>query len=61
MKNYRNLGSDTKFIHTQIGINSRLDTIQAAILNRKLKLLDKYNFKRNKIAKFMILRLTTKK
>ena len=61
MKNYRNLGSDTKFIHSQIGINSRLDTIQAAILNRKLKLLDKYNFKRNKIAKIYDFKINNKK
>lgn len=52
MKNYRNLGSTKKFIHTQIGINSRLDTIQAAILNRKLSMLDKYNAKRRDIAKY---------
>ena len=52
IRNYRNLGSIKKFIHTQIGVNSRLDTIQAAILNRKLKLLDKYNLMRSKIAKY---------
>lgn len=52
IKNYRNLGSTKKFIHTQIGINSRLDTIQAAILKRKLFLLDENNFKRSQIAKF---------
>ena len=37
IKNFRNLGSDIKFIHTQVGFNSRLDTIQAAILLRKIK------------------------
>ncbi len=52
IKNFRNLGSDTKFIHTQVGFNSRLDTIQAAILIRKLKLLNKNNQKRIKIAKY---------
>ncbi len=50
IKNFRNLGSDKKFIHTQIGFNSRLDTIQAAVLNRKLKNLVKNNKKRVKIA-----------
>ena len=50
--NYRNLGSTKKFVHTQIGVNSRLDTIQAAILKRKLLLLDDNNFKRAQIAKF---------
>ena len=51
IKNFRNLGSDKKFIHTEIGFNSRLDTLQASILNNKLKLLNIYNNKRRKIAK----------
>ena len=49
IKNFRNL-ADKKFIHTQIGFNSRLDTLQASILNNKLKLLNVYNNKRRKIA-----------
>ena len=61
MKNYRNLGSEKKFIHTQIGINSRLDTLQAAILNRKLDLLDSNNLKRIKIAKFYNENISNKK
>ena len=52
IKNFRNLGSDVKFIHTQVGFNSRLDTIQAAILLRKIKFLDANNKKRKSIAKF---------
>ena len=51
IKNFRNLGSDKKFIHTKVGFNSRLDTLQASILNSKLKLLNTYNNKRRKIAK----------
>ena len=51
IRNFRNLGSIKKFIHTQIGFNSRMDTIQAAILNNKLKLLDFYNKKKQNIAK----------
>ncbi len=50
IKNFRNLGSDKKFIHTQIGFNSRLDTIQAVVLNHKLKNLLNNNKKRVKIA-----------
>lgn len=50
-KNFRNLGSDKKFIHTQIGFNSRLDTIQAVVLTHKLKNLEKYNKKRSNLAK----------
>ena len=52
IKNFRNLGSDIKFVHTQVGFNSRLDTIQAAILSRKIKFLDSNNKKRQSIAKF---------
>ena len=51
IKNFRNLGSDKKFVHTQIGFNSRLDTLQASILNNKLKFLDAYNSRRRRIAK----------
>ena len=51
IKNFRNLGSTVKFIHTQVGFNSRLDTIQACILIEKIKLLNHYNEKRKKIAK----------
>ena len=50
IKNLRNLGSDKKFIHTRVGVNSRLDTIQAIILNLKLKYLNKNNLKRKKIS-----------
>jgi len=50
IKSLRNLGSTKKFIHDQIGVNSRLDTVQAIILNKKLKYLKKLNLKRRKIA-----------
>ncbi len=61
IKNLRNLGSDKKFIHNQIGYNSRMDTIQAAILVRKLKYLDINNSKRKKIAKYYNLYIKNKK
>ena len=50
IKNLGNLGSDRKFIHTNVGLNSRLDTIQAIILNAKLTKLNSSNKKRRKIA-----------
>lgn len=42
----RNNGSIIKYQHDIIGRNSRLDTIQASILNVKLKYLDENNIKR---------------
>ncbi len=47
-----NHGSRVKYYHETVGINSRLDSIQAAILNVKLKYLDQYNTAREKVANF---------
>ena len=38
-----NHGSDSKYVHTDIGCNSRLDTLQAVVLAAKLKRLDEWN------------------
>lgn len=40
IKLLRNHGSDKKYYHTLIGYNSRLDNIQAGVLNIKLKRLE---------------------
>ena len=45
-----NLGCKVKYYHELIGNNSRLDTIQATILNIKLKYLEENNEKRRKNA-----------
>lgn len=50
----RNYGSTEKYIHHYKGVNSRLDEIQAAILNVKLKYLDKENQSRREIAQYYI-------
>jgi len=47
----RDYGRDTRYTHTIIGYNSRLDEVQAAILRVKLKYLDEWVEKRRKNAK----------
>lgn len=47
-----NYGSDYKYHHIFKGTNSRLDEIQAAVLDIKLKHLDEDNDRRREIAKF---------
>ena len=44
-------GSPLRYHHTQIGYNSRLDSIQAAVLNIKIKYISKWINNRQKIAK----------
>jgi len=51
IKMIANHGQLKKYYHKVIGCNSRLDAIQASILNVKLKYLDKYNNSRLKAAK----------
>ena len=46
----RNYGQTTRYYHETMGINSRLDEIQAAILSVKLKFLDMGNQERHEIA-----------
>lgn len=46
-----NYGSDYKYHHIYKGNNSRLDEVQAALLRIKLKELDRWNKRRNEIAK----------
>ncbi len=50
LRKLRNLGAEKKFIHEKVGMNSRLDTIQALILNHKLKDLSRLNKLRRNIA-----------
>ena len=51
LKMIANHGQEVKYYHKVTGCNSRLDSIQAAILNIKLNHLDSYSSSRNKMAK----------
>ena len=51
MRMIANHGQSQKYVHDRIGINSRLDSIQAAILSVKLKELDDFNRRRQSVAK----------
>jgi dTDP-4-amino-4,6-dideoxygalactose transaminase len=48
----RNWGSTVKYVHDRMGFNSRLDSVQAAVLNVKLPHLDRWNRRRAELAEF---------
>jgi dTDP-4-amino-4,6-dideoxygalactose transaminase len=52
IKMIANHGQKIKYHHEVIGVNSRLDTLQAAVLKVKLKYLDDYSNKRKKVAAY---------
>jgi UDP-2-acetamido-2-deoxy-ribo-hexuluronate aminotransferase len=52
MRVIANHGQTKRYYHTRVGVNSRLDSIQAAILDVKLKHLDEYAEARRRAADF---------
>jgi len=50
LRSLRNYGAPRKYYHTDYGTNSRLDTLQAAVLSVKLPYLPIWNCDRNRIA-----------
>ena len=52
-----NYGSKTKYVNELIGMNSRLDPMQACILDIKLKKLDEWNIRRRRIAEQYLMEL----
>ena len=53
-----NHGQKVKYHHSVVGCNSRLDTLQAAILDVKLKHLDEYGAARYEAAQYYTRRLS---
>ncbi|MDP2175962.1 MAG: DegT/DnrJ/EryC1/StrS family aminotransferase [Bacteroidota bacterium] len=51
LKMIANHGQRVKYIHDVVGVNSRLDSVQAAVLNVKLNHLDTFNAERQEVAK----------
>lgn len=51
LKKLRVHGASKKYHHDLLGLNSRLDSLQAAILDVKLQYLDSWNTRRREIAK----------
>ncbi len=47
-----NHGMYKRYYHDEVGVNSRLDSVQAAVLRRKLPFLNDYNAARNKAAAY---------
>lgn len=56
-----NYGSQTKYCHEIIGVNSRLDEIQASALRIKLKALTEHNQKRRAVAEIYLSELDREK
>jgi dTDP-4-amino-4,6-dideoxygalactose transaminase len=52
LRQIANHGQSKQYIHDKVGVNSRLDSIQAAILRIKLRELDNYSKERNKAANY---------
>ncbi|HEY9858091.1 MAG TPA: DegT/DnrJ/EryC1/StrS family aminotransferase [Candidatus Obscuribacterales bacterium] len=52
VRSLRNYGASRKYFHTEYGTNSRLDTLQAAVLNVKLPHVAGWNRDRNQTAQY---------
>jgi dTDP-3-amino-3,4,6-trideoxy-alpha-D-glucose transaminase len=50
LRRLRNYGSEEKYVHLDRGVNSRLDELQAALLNCKLPRLEEANARRRTVA-----------
>ena len=51
LKELRNYGTRSRYEHVEVGFNSRLDEVQAAILSVRLDRLQRFNMRRQEIAR----------
>ena len=61
IKKLRNYGTSSKYVNEVLGVNSRLDEIQAALLLQKLPLLDQDNERRREIARKYLSKISNPK
>ena len=54
----RNYGSSEKYVHSILGVNTRLDPVQAAVLRVKLKYLEAWNQRRKIVAQTYLEQLS---
>ena len=47
----RNYGQSERYVHPELGMNSRLDELQAALLSERLRWLDRFTERRREIAR----------
>jgi UDP-2-acetamido-2-deoxy-ribo-hexuluronate aminotransferase len=52
LKMIANHGQSVQYVHDEVGVNSRLDAVQAAVLRIKLRHLDEYEKARNEVAAY---------
>ncbi|GAA4314720.1 DegT/DnrJ/EryC1/StrS family aminotransferase [Nibribacter koreensis] len=57
LRKYRNYGQSERYYYDVVGVNSRLDSLQAAILSVKLAHLDALNTERQRLAKIYLQEL----
>ncbi|AMM50244.1 hypothetical protein TH61_02320 [Rufibacter sp. DG15C] len=57
LRKYRNYGQSERYYYDVVGVNSRLDSLQAAILSVKLKHLHALNLERQRLAKIYLQEL----
>jgi dTDP-4-amino-4,6-dideoxygalactose transaminase len=61
IRQLRNYGSSQKYVFAEVGVNSRLDELQAALLRVKLRHLDELNHERRQIANRYIAEIVNEK